>query len=673
MNAVVPPKPPPSSGLVQVAGTTGLIAGLVYMATFVYFSLRARFTVPYMDDWSLLASLQQAPLAALLQPHNEHIMLVPRLLVWTDFWIWGWPGYATYLAAIGAHAVVVGIFVWLSQAHTRAESRLLTGMVLTTTCTTYAIQGAVFPSAVNFSLVFGFGALAIASLSHSIATPHPVRWAIVALVSSVVAMLSVTSGFAVPLVLAGLSVCLRLPRRTTAMFVCLVVVAVVARQAIIGMPDSAFAASPMAIARFTLATLAGPVASLSPSLAVLVGAVFAVPCIGAMVRFVRAPVKQPLDAFIAGTVAFIVLTSAMTAVGRAHFDPSVAAESRYTELVSLGWASVLYYLISPGSTARPVGRLVAVLLPVVSLLLLPAQVFVGRVWAAKADHLRVAALTLTTDIPDTDWTWRLYVAGRPAIDPALPLLKSRGVWFLEFPERGRRVSEAGPAVCDGRVNAFDAAGTTEGLRIQGQLEDAGSTLHIVDRDSRVRGLALPAPAVMEPRAPANDFVWAEVDILAGRLDRHGRWLGLTARGAGPPYTAQLLDDHGQVVCTVPVVCCDPPPRHASRGELVIRGSMAEGYVDSADCTAVSGWVWDPVRPDTPVDVRVRADNGVELVEPAALVRQDLVEAGKGKGAHAFRVSMASLRLPPGSSTIRVSQAATGVELTGSPRTVTCGK
>lgn len=656
----------------RVAATLSLVAGVLFAATYLYFSVRARFAVPYVDDWSLLASLQQPDwLAALFQPHNEHIMAVPRLLVWTDFWIWGWPGYATYTAAILSHALVVAVFVWLLRGYPALESRLLIGLVLVTTCTTYALQGAVFPSAVNFTLVFGFGALAIGAVAWSTTERNPARWALFALIPAALAMLSVSNGLVIPVVLAALSLLLRLPRMVTIAFVGLALAGATARYALGGVPTTALAASPQAVVTFTLAILAGPVGSVSPPLAIATGAAIVLLGLLAVWRFVRAPSKGPVETFVAGTVTFVVLSAAMTAVGRAQFDPSVAAESRYAELASLAWAALLFHVIRPGTIGRGSGRVMIGLLLLVALLALPAQLLVGRVWAAKADHLRIAALTLTTQVPDADWMWRLHPSGSPMIDPALPLLQQRDVAFLRFPERGLLVSGGGAPLCEGDAEAHDAVDATEGLRIHARLEESGSALRIVDRESRAVGLAWPAPSVSDPRAGPNDFVWAELDILTGHLDPSGRWLGLSARGAGEPYAAHLLDDDGAIVCTRPVACCTPEPGRAARAEMIVRGSIAEGRVDQADCEAVAGWVWDPVRPDASLEVRVAVDNGIEVVVPASVPRDDLVAAGKGNGEHGFHVPTELLRLGAGTSRITVSVAATGVALAGSPKTVTC--
>src|SRR5688572_18632747 len=143
-----------------------LLLGLTYAAVFIFFAFRARFTVPYGDDWPWLTSLQDAPFTkALWQTHNEHIIVIPRLLLWLDFFLWGWPGYATLFAALLSHATIAGVLALYSVAdRSRQEALLLIGSVLVLTFLTYALQGAVFPGSVLFPLVAAFSTSSIACL-----------------------------------------------------------------------------------------------------------------------------------------------------------------------------------------------------------------------------------------------------------------------------------------------------------------------------------------------------------------------------------------------------------------------------------------------------------------------------------------------------------------------------
>ena len=228
------------------------------------------------------------------------------------------------------------------------------------------------------------------------------------------------------------------------------------------------------------------------------------------------------------------------------------------------------------------------------------------------------------------------------------------------------------ATCQGSLVAVQPGiDANAGLRVEGHLRGDGMALRIVDGDQRVRGVAWPAPTTLFARAGANDFVWAELDVLSGRRKTDGEWLGFTAWGAGPPFTAELLDATGQPVCEAPVPCCTAPSPEPSRRELVVRSGLPEGFLDHADCSQISGWAWDAWRPDEPLDVRIGISNGAGVTVTASDFRPDLVEHKKGNGRHGFAVGASALAVGAGTWRIDASFADSGVPLTGSPRTIVC--
>jgi hypothetical protein len=648
--------------------TLTFLLGLAFVAIFVFFALRAKFPVPFFDDWAWLASLfEEHPLThALWRLHNEHIIVIPRLLLWMDFWLWGWPGYATLSAALLSHVAVVAVFVSACRDREPLERRLVIGAVLALTFLTYALQGTVFPASVLFPLVSAFATLAIRCVTTCAVSSGQgavLRWACLGSVMSVAAMLCLTSGLMVPFILAMLAFLLRLPLRITAGFLTVGFAGVAFRYALGGVPATVLSASPMAIVRFALAMLAGPVASVSPRLAVWV-------CV--LRRFVRTRTSK--DALLVGILAFVVASAAMASLARAQFDPSVAAESRYSEVASVGWASLLLWAIPSGISRRPTGVGAAALISAVALVSLPLQVFVGQVWAAKADYLDLASLALAVDVSDEDWLSRLHPLGASHIEPVLPQLRARNARFLDFPMRGERVGDLSSQIadCDGRLDASDPDAGMSHLRVHGHIRQRGALLRILDTDFRVRGLAKPAPGVTLSRANANEFVWAALDdLVPGRPTRDENWFGFAAWGAGPPFQAELLDRTGRPLCRLPMACCREPEAQLLHPELVVRGSMPEGWLDSGDCALVSGWAWDGARPNQPMTVRITISNGQDIEVIASGFRPDLLAQKKGNGRHAFALTPPALALAAGSWRVDASIADTGVPLMGSPKTIVC--
>jgi hypothetical protein len=66
----------------------------------------------------------------------------------------------------------------------------------------------------------------------------------------------------------------------------------------------------------------------------------------------------------------------------------------------------------------------------------------------------------------------------------------------------------------------------------------------------------------------------------------------------------------------------------------VTGSF-EGYLDKVECGTIRGWVWDRNKPNTPVTVEFYTGSTVWGSVVANIYRDDLKNANKGNGAHAY--------------------------------------
>ncbi|MHB2166870.1 glycosyltransferase [Alsobacter sp. R-9] len=92
----------------------------------------------------------------------------------------------------------------------------------------------------------------------------------------------------------------------------------------------------------------------------------------------------------------------------------------------------------------------------------------------------------------------------------------------------------------------------------------------------------------------------------------------------------------------------------------------KGYVESADFRVVSGWAYDPARPDAAVEVEVLDGDRPLLRALADELRGDLQAAGLGNGCHGFRVRLPDGLLPASRHVLRIRYAGTDVDVPGSP-------
>ena len=82
----------------------------------------------------------------------------------------------------------------------------------------------------------------------------------------------------------------------------------------------------------------------------------------------------------------------------------------------------------------------------------------------------------------------------------------------------------------------------------------------------------------------------------------------------------------------------------------------EGFVDTANCTIISGWAWDSNRPNSPIDVEIWDGQRLLTKLYADRFRRDLLDAGKGNGYHAFHYYLParSSDHPPRLMSVRVA-------------------
>ncbi|HYH46981.1 MAG TPA: DUF4082 domain-containing protein, partial [Thermoanaerobaculia bacterium] len=117
------------------------------------------------------------------------------------------------------------------------------------------------------------------------------------------------------------------------------------------------------------------------------------------------------------------------------------------------------------------------------------------------------------------------------------------------------------------------------------------------------------------------------------------------------------------------------------GQKSFKGAMAEpratvarhqGVLQSATCTAISGWAWDQDLPNTPIEVKVTRDGAPSVQVLADRFRPGLKNAGKGDGRHGFVLPVDPAWKDGAPNVLRVSFENLGSNLAGSPRLLHCG-
>ncbi len=98
----------------------------------------------------------------------------------------------------------------------------------------------------------------------------------------------------------------------------------------------------------------------------------------------------------------------------------------------------------------------------------------------------------------------------------------------------------------------------------------------------------------------------------------------------------------------------------------------EGFIDGADCNQIWGWAWDRSKPNQAVTVSIFAGSTLLANVQANVFRQDLLNADKGNGKHAFVFNVPASIKNGLAQSISVRIAGTSTQLGSGPRTIYCG-
>jgi hypothetical protein len=539
--------------------------GLVYAATFVAFAIRARFSLPYRDDWDWLRAMLQQPLTlrSLFEPHNEHVIPLSRLLFDLQFRLEGTVGSFLFAVAVLTQLVVALALWWVVYDRWRDEQarrRFAWGAAAVCLFLTYQLQSIVFAAAVLFPLVQMFAVLACAGTALAV-TRHEAgaarRWWVGAWIGTIGAAMSTTNGLIVAAVAASIALAAPRRHRMWMAFAVVQLALVLGYVVLAGAPwnQAAPAGQPSISTRlaFFLAFFAAGASWAGTAIAVAVGA--ASVAAGAWIAWrsmLRRGTSVPaVELFAAGVVLFTMATAAMTTIGRAQFGVAQAAQSRYATFAITYWAALVVWSLSRAQRHgllprwEPFVLRTAVALSVLGLV---AQSVIGAVWAAKADNLAFAGLTLAAEVDDDAWVATLHPETRHVYE-VRDLLTPLGRWDLADPRIGQRGTATSAPACTGTVQLVPVS-PGPGWRLEGTLATGASEAVVLDGDGVVAGLARPMPTVTMANPTQMDVVRAVLRRVRQGAPHPPLWGGFVQVAAGGPYTVQVLDDAGGVQCVI---------------------------------------------------------------------------------------------------------------------------
>jgi hypothetical protein len=103
---------------------------------------------------------------------------------------------------------------------------------------------------------------------------------------------------------------------------------------------------------------------------------------------------------------------------------------------------------------------------------------------------------------------------------------------------------------------------------------------------------------------------------------------------------------------------------------VVTGSF-DGFLNGADCSSFRGWVWDRNKPNTVFSVDIYDGDTFKATLAANEFRQDLKDAGKGNGIHAFRWSIPEALKDGQVHSLSARVSGSSFTLKEGPKTIQC--
>lgn len=553
------------SGL--TAARLTLWIGAATAASFVFFAWIARFPVPYRDDWDWLAWVLGGPvtLARLLQRHNEHLIPLPRLLAWVQYRLAGANGHLFFWLALAAQAAIVGLVLreiarrWPDETH-RSTREAAYGASLVLLCFSWQLQSIVFAAATIFPFVQAFAIVSIVALVDASESPRPrPALAAIALIATVLAMATTSNGLAVPVVIAVLVYTRRTSWWIAGAAAALALAGAVLFLRLVLESQPANPSAPLAFARvgdaarYFCAFFVPYVTYQSGTLGTVVGGALALAGAFVVIRvLVERRAAPRIEHVAAGVVLFVMASGAMAAVGRADLGIDQAAQSRYATY-TLVYAAALVLAITNwmtrGAPAPARHRVIAVSTLLLAVVMLPAHLFTGLVWRAKANNVGAAGLAVAAGVHDDEWIETLHPFTSVVYD-AVKDAVARGDRTLVDPRIGSHVDVAASLPSCG--GAFATVTSRTGtLRLFGRVTTSLAPRALVlDTRGVVVGLAAPAPLVTVPNPPRAAFTVAVMRTWrsAGGSSDSGAWIGFANDTGARPLSIAGVDARGAAIC-----------------------------------------------------------------------------------------------------------------------------
>lgn len=509
--------------------------------------------VPYWDQWdgALAGYMHFADHQwfVLWEQHNEHRLILPRLIFWTDIRWFGGRNVVDLVAnlvLLGALAATVGRIASRGARLTWTEGVALAGVIATMAFSWIQDENLTWGFQNQWFGVYLFAMLAFDALACSRDASGRNGQFFLALLYGALAACWMASGLLVLPVLLAFSLYLGLSKQRVALTGLATAVVWAAYFRHYGSPPehgsvlNSVLHQPVQMVEYMLLYLGAPVwaATAQLSLAYLVGAIVVAATLAGLWlgrgREVRAPALLAFAVFVCGC-AFI------TAGGRLPFGIESAFAHRYTTSSLFAWLSLLLYFWV--NSRRPQAR--AVNAGLFALALATVLSYQDAAFRPDQDQLfarKLAGLAVREDVYDSEWTHAVY----PAVEQlriTAQAAQARGLSIFkqcsqDYPCAPEQTTAS--RTCEGAIDLIKPTGTPGRYMARGWIFDRDAKVQptdvvIVNAQNDLRGYG-----IVGSHRPDVEAV----------LKLNGDRVGWTGFFRADDKTIRVLAKHGDTYCAL---------------------------------------------------------------------------------------------------------------------------
>ncbi len=492
-----------------------LISGAICLLIAFVFSFHFFTATPFADTWSVIDEIvinHGGPSVWLLwAQHNEHRIVIPKLLMWADlFWMGdkGWSLFVEIYLAQFLEALLAAYAVRRLGGWKWVETRTVFGVALF--CAFCPIQYEIFVWSFGLPIVLCYASIQLALISLVFYSQGQKRfWLILSFVAAIAAPLNLAGGQLVwpALLLVGWNLRLKMRMLFAILFGAVLSMA----SYLIGYVSPPNHANlldslrkPAEVAHYVLLYFAGSWQALGRPLGYVLATASIVLVIGWNCRAVMRRNESPLRVVFLALAGSLIGSAFLTALGRLTFGLEQAVTSRYQTSALLFWCCI--FVLCTDLLLRNYPRMIPVLASMVFVAMLVALPAVKVPWREAtlwAERMSIGTIPLVANVQDDDEISNL-VGSAPRIFRDTDLMRAHG-WAtyntFEYRRMGvmlTSIYQVLPAErCAGNFDRFEYVGGSEwpGYRAFGWAWDRvlGKTLEkivIASETGEIIGLAL---------------------------------------------------------------------------------------------------------------------------------------------------------------------------------------